>query len=49
MQGKPMSIHRAPYYTLCGCNRCREYRDGYDFADTKRMKMLRKRKKEATE
>jgi hypothetical protein len=47
MQGKPMSIHRAPFHTLCGCNRCREYRAGYELADRKRMKALRKRREDA--
>jgi hypothetical protein len=48
MASMPMSTHRGIYHLPCGCNRCREYRAGYDFADKKRMTMLRKRKKEAT-
>jgi len=47
MASRPMSTHRGIYHLPCGCNRCREYRAGYDLADEKRMKMLRKRKKEA--
>jgi hypothetical protein len=44
MAGRPMSIHRAPYYTLCQCTRCREYQAGYNLAERKRMKALAKRK-----
>ena len=43
MEGRSMSTHRGIHYMPCGCNRCREYRAGYEFADKKRMKMLRKR------
>jgi hypothetical protein len=46
MAGRPMSIHRAPYYTLCQCTRCREYQAGYNLAERQRMKALAKRKED---